>query len=183
MRASLLVEQVFHEGMLLASPQGDLSILVKAGDSFDVYGDGSVSKEISDFLFGGLNDAGQFVIRINFTDGTHGVYRGSVNAATGVIAEGNPPSLQLAQNAPNPFAQSTVLSFSLERSAPVDLAIYDAAGRRVTTLVNGPLSAGTHTAHWDGSDRSGVETASGIYWARLRAAGESRTVRMVHLRP
>jgi len=183
MRVSLFVGQDFHEAMLLGSPQGDLSILVTAGDSFDVYGDGSTYKEVSDFHFGGLNDAGQFVLRLNFTDGTHGVYRGSVNSATGVLAEGQAASLQLAQNAPNPFAQSTVLSFSLERPAPVDLAIYDAAGRRVATLVNEPLSAGIHTAHWDGQDGSGAETASGVYWARLRAAGESRTVRMVHLRP
>lgn len=184
MRASLQDAQAAqHEAMMLASPQGDLSVIVTVGDSFDVHGDGSLYKEISNFHFGGLNDASQFVIRLNFTDGTHGVYRGSVNSATGVLAEGKDASLQLAQNAPNPFAHSTTLSFSLEHPSQVELAIYDAAGRRVTTLVHEPRSAGAHTVSWEGIDDSGVETASGIYWARLRAAGESRTIRMVHLRP
>jgi hypothetical protein len=184
MRGTLLdAEAVSYEAMMLASPQGDLSVIVATGDSFDFHGDGSVFKEISNFHFGGLNDAGQFVIRLNFTDGTFGVYRGSASSATGVVAEGKTTSLQLAQNAPNPFAHSTALSFSLAQPSRVELAIYDAAGRRVTTLLNEPRAAGAHTIHWNGHDESGVETASGIYWARLHATGESRTVRMVHLRP
>jgi hypothetical protein len=176
-------EAVQHEAMVLASPQGDLGVIVTTGQSFDAHGDGSVFKEVSNFHFGGLNDAGQFVIRLDFTDGTFGVYQGSAGSATGVVVEGKSASLQLAQNAPNPFAHSTALSFSLAHPSRVELAIYDAAGRRVTTLLNEPRAAGAHTIHWNGYDESGVETASGIYWARLRAAGESRAVRMVHLRP
>jgi hypothetical protein len=175
-------ESVQHEAMMIASPEGALSVIVVAGEPFDIHGNGSELRQISGFHFGGINDAGEFVIRINFSDGTFGVYRGSANAATSVIAGGSSDSFHLAQNAPNPFAQSTTLSFSLVRPSPVELAVYDAAGRRVTTLLNESRTAGVHAVQWDGHDDAGAAVASGIYWARLHAAGESRTVRMVHLR-
>jgi hypothetical protein len=41
------------------------------------------------------------------------------------------------------------------------------------------LPAGASVISWDGLDASGRATARGIYLARVRAAGEERTVKLV----
>ncbi|MFO7654456.1 MAG: FlgD immunoglobulin-like domain containing protein [Candidatus Krumholzibacteriia bacterium] len=76
---------------------------------------------------------------------------------------------------PNPFNPRTVLAFELPEPAPVALAVHDAAGRRVRTLLIGPLAAGRHELVWDGRDDGGRPLASGVYQGRLQAG--SRTSR------
>lgn len=68
---------------------------------------------------------------------------------------------------PNPFNPETRLSFTLERTESVVLAIYDLAGKRVRSLVAGVTEAGHHAVTWGGEDARGVRMASGVYLARL----------------
>ena len=65
---------------------------------------------------------------------------------------------------------------------PVELAIFDMAGRRVRTLVDGELPAGVSEARWDGRGTRGHSPASGIYFARLSGAGGQRIAKLVLLR-
>jgi hypothetical protein len=95
---------------------------------------------------------------------------------------GTDPGLALAPNVPNPFFSSTRIGFTVPRSGPVQLAVYDVAGRRVAELVDGFLEAGPHAAIWDGTDATGRRTASGVYLVRLLADGEIRTRAVVRLR-
>jgi len=108
------------------------------------------------------------------TDG--GVFRSE--EAVVVAAEGTPPStgaLALDAPAPNPFAAATTLRFSLPAAGAVRLDVYDVLGRRVTTLVDGVLTPGAHTATWT---PTGV--AGGTYVAVLRA-GDATAVRRLLL--
>lgn len=89
--------------------------------------------------------------------------------------------LALYQNAPNPFGGSTLVRFAVPRAAHVALAVYDVAGRRVASLVDRRLEAGTHSLEWDGRDASGVRVASGVYLVRLQAAGEVTSREMVRV--
>ena len=84
----------------------------------------------------------------------------------------------LAPASPNPFATSTDLSFTLTKSGSVELAIYSVDGRRVATLEDGGLAAGTHRVTWSGTDASGRAVRPGVYFARLRSAAgiSARTV-------
>jgi len=59
---------------------------------------------------------------------------------------------------PNPFNPTTVISFQLSAFGHVKLAVYDIAGRKVATLVDGYRDAGSHEVTFDGSG-----LASGIY--------------------
>ncbi len=86
---------------------------------------------------------------------------------------------RLYPNAPNPFSPSTRLRFTLPEAAAATVRVYDVAGRRVATLVDGPVAAGDHELTWDGRDEAGRRLAAGMYLARLDAAGVTRTVRMV----
>jgi hypothetical protein len=84
-----------------------------------------------------------------------------------------PARLELSGNFPNPFNPKTTLRFAIPADAEVELAIFDISGRRVTTLVNGPLPAGSHESVWEGRDDAGVSLASGVYFSRLRVVGET----------
>jgi hypothetical protein len=100
----------------------------------------------------------------------------------GVESAASPTTLQLAQNAPNPFDRTTSLRFALPASGPVNLSVFDVAGRRVATLVNRSLDAGVHTIAWDGRDAAGASVASGVYLYRLEANGRTLTKEMVRLK-
>lgn len=64
-------------------------------------------------------------------------------------AAGLPRALKLGQNHPNPSNPATTFTYSLPRTGPVDLGIFDARGRRIAVLAEGAREAGTHRATWD----------------------------------
>jgi agmatine deiminase len=82
---------------------------------------------------------------------------------------------RLDQNRPNPFNPSTVFSFDLKYTGSATLAVYDAEGCLVRTLVDGVLAPGHHEIFWDGRNDDGRELAAGTYFYRLQAAGVSYT--------
>ncbi len=98
--------------------------------------------------------------------------------------EGEPvkTGLILHQNIPNPFNPRTTLRFHLPDAQTARLAMYDAAGREVAVLADGPLGAGWHEAAWDGTDASGHTVASGVYFARLQGEGGVEAKKTVFLR-
>ena len=89
------------------------------------------------------------------------------------------PVMDMGQNYPNPFNPKTEISFSLRDAGPVDLAVFDARGRRLITLAEGEMAAGEHRVIWTGNDDAGQPVAAGVYFYRLDAAGERSSKRMV----
>jgi FlgD Ig-like domain len=97
-------------------------------------------------------------------------------------AESNlPAALELAPITPNPTAGGAMMRFGLPRDGEISLAIYDAQGRRVRTLLSGMQSAGWIEARWDGRDESGSRAASGLYFVKLEGAGRTLSQRFVRL--
>ena len=56
---------------------------------------------------------------------------------------------------PNPFKGATRVQWQVRTTGMVSVAVFDAAGRRVTTLCNSRLNPGSYSATWRGLDRSG----------------------------
>ncbi len=81
---------------------------------------------------------------------------------------------------PNPFTAATRITYTVPGTAPTLLTVYDAAGRRVRTLVNAAQSAGTHSVSWDGTDEAGSPVAAGVYFCHL-TVGEQTATRQVQL--
>jgi flagellar hook assembly protein FlgD len=63
----------------------------------------------------------------------------------------------------------------------VRLAVHDAAGRLIRTLVAEAGSAGLHSVLWDGVDDGGQRAAPGAYFCRLTSGGVHATTRIVLL--
>jgi len=94
----------------------------------------------------------------------------------------------LLDNAPNPFGGlGTVIGYALAGECDVRLAVYNALGQEVATLVEGRQSAGRYAVRFPGA-RHTLETglagtlASGVYFYRLEAGGRVETKQMVLVR-
>ncbi|MDX1547438.1 MAG: choice-of-anchor B family protein, partial [Rhodothermales bacterium] len=55
-----------------------------------------------------------------------------------------PAGFALAAAYPNPFNPQTTVMLAVDRAQPIRVAVYDALGREVARLHEGPLAAGTH---------------------------------------
>ncbi len=94
-----------------------------------------------------------------------------------IDAESAPTADLLALSAaPNPTQGRASVSFFLPAASEARLVAYDALGREVAVLVNGPRAAGAHTAEFNTAALPG-----GLYLLRLDAAGAARTARLVVL--
>ena len=82
-------------------------------------------------------------------------------------------------NAPNPFNPRTTFTYRLSNEGAVRLAVYDAQGREVATLVDEVQRAGTHSVSWDARTERAAPLASGIYFARLESGGLERIRKIV----
>jgi len=85
----------------------------------------------------------------------------------------------LGQNYPNPFNPSTTISFTMPKTANVNLSIYNVKGQLVNTLVNGSKAFGNHSVVWNGKDVNGNDVPSGIYFYRLSTDDSVETKKMM----
>jgi hypothetical protein len=84
---------------------------------------------------------------------------------------------------PNPFNPTTTLRWSLLDTGRTRLALFDARGRRLRTLVDEEQAGpGWYTTIWDGRDDRGTALPGGVYFARLEAPSATHSIRLVLVR-
>lgn len=88
-----------------------------------------------------------------------------------------PTEFNLAQNKPNPFNPTTIISWQLPTNCHVQLNIYNIVGQKIKTLVSEIQKAGSHEIEWDAS-----EFPSGIYFYRIQAGNFVQTKRMLFIK-
>ncbi len=92
-------------------------------------------------------------------------------------------SISLLPGVPNPSRGELDIRYVLPRSADVTLRVFDAAGRRVRSLLlSSRQSSGWHSIRWDGLNEEGKPAPAGVYFYRIDVDRESRTRRAVLLR-
>jgi hypothetical protein len=80
-----------------------------------------------------------------------------------------PKEFGLRQNYPNPFNPTTVIEYALPKASDVKIQIYNILGQKVRNLVDEQQDPGYKRIHWDGTDDSGKEVSSGVYFYRIVA--------------
>jgi hypothetical protein len=90
-----------------------------------------------------------------------------------------PEDFSFEQNYPNPFNPATNFRFALPTPTKVTLEIFNILGQRVKALVDKPYPAGVHEIIWDGTNNSGEQLPTGVYFARLSAEKFSATRKVV----
>ncbi len=101
---------------------------------------------------------------------------------TGIPDDEDVAEVALAPPTPNPSDSSIGLTFALPKAGFAELSIFDVSGRLVAVVFSGEADAGRTLAVWDGRDRAGKPVSSGVYFARLAAAGEQRARKVVLIR-
>lgn len=90
---------------------------------------------------------------------------------SGVVA---PAKFDLKQNYPNPFNPSTKISYQLQQSGFVTLAVYDVLGNQIETLVNQLQQPGEYSILFEAA-----KYPSGIYMYSLRSGNMAQTKKMI----
>lgn len=129
-----------------------------------------------------------YYVRIQMADNAN-VWTGPVyvkydaSAVTGVD-DGRGASARFAlETRPNPMFGRVAASFTLASATQfADLSVYDAAGRRVSTLIQGPLAAGSHRIEWTGVDEANRPVKAGIYFLRFRSGEHTATGKVLLIR-
>jgi phosphodiesterase/alkaline phosphatase D-like protein len=146
----------------------------------------SVTTSDTFFTVGDLRQGDTYYWQVGASDGVNspswsGVESFTVTAsgltAVDPIGESIPAAFRLSQNYPNPFNPSTTIEFSVPKSGPVKLAIYNSLGVLVHTLVDENLSPGTYRRQWVASG-----LASGVYYYRIQTNEYTETKRLVLLK-
>lgn len=78
---------------------------------------------------------------------------------------------------PNPFSEDAVLSFSIDNASEVSIGIYDLSGALLQSYNMGIQSQGQHQFIVEGN-----QMESGLYFYVIKAAGETKTGKMVLVR-
>jgi len=134
--------------------------------------------------------AAMFRYRVRGIDGEGDMSRWSNTedyVATTVTRADNPVAYEtsLGRNYPNPFNPTTTIPFIVGGAGVatrgVTVAIYDARGAQIATLVEGRRPPGAHEAVWDGRSDRGRPVPSGIYFVRLVVEGSSAATRKLVL--
>ncbi len=86
-------------------------------------------------------------------------------------------TFSLSQNYPNPFNPSTVIQYSLEKSALVKIDIFNVLGQQVSTLLDTYQQAGNYKIQFNGR---GLE--SGVYYYRISMDGVEKFRKMMLLK-
>jgi hypothetical protein len=93
-----------------------------------------------------------------------------------------PKEFGLRQNYPNPFNPATVIEYALPKVSEVKIQIYNILGQKVRDLVDERQEPGYKTIPWDGTDDSGKEVSSGIYFYRMVARTNQESEEFVQRR-
>jgi hypothetical protein len=93
-------------------------------------------------------------------------------AGRATMTEGSrlPNAFVLHSGRPNPIHGSTTIAFDLPTATSVRLRVFDAQGRLVKVLAEGPTEPGFHRRTWDRTDERGERVAPGVYLCRFDAA-------------
>lgn len=93
-----------------------------------------------------------------------------------------PLKFAVQQNYPNPFNPTTIIRYTIPRSAKVEIVIYNTLGQKVKTLLSQFQKAGHYSVIWNAKNDVGEKVGSGIYYYTIKAGKHSMVRKMLLLK-
>lgn len=111
-------------------------------------------------------------------DGTNrSIWIAIVDVTTDLAESFEKMPYSLEQNYPNPFSESTYISYKLRRPSVVSLSVYDLFGRKVAVIINSKnMEAGKYIEQFNASD---YNINSGVYYFTLQIGNKVEKQKMV----
>lgn len=82
---------------------------------------------------------------------------------------------------PNPFKESTTISFSLSEIPNIKISIYNAMGKLMVDWKNINLQQGENSVVWKARDDAGRPVQPGIYHCKISNSKYSQSLKIVHI--
>ncbi|MEA1996614.1 MAG: right-handed parallel beta-helix repeat-containing protein, partial [Gemmatimonadota bacterium] len=139
----------------------------------DWNGDGKYAIDDVIALMRGILDAG----------GREGLLAGAHLKRSSLLSDPFMAGISFAAGPADPLrAGDTYVRFQVPENAGrgITLTVFDTSGRKVRTLLDGDLPAGTHTVTWDGLDGSGARVSPGFYFIRVDTESGARARKVVY---
>jgi protocatechuate 3,4-dioxygenase beta subunit len=99
-----------------------------------------------------------------------------------IVAVTEKYTTELKDYALNPANGEVTIKFSLERTATVNLEIFDVQKNKVRSLTTSSFAGGEHSLVWDGKDDKGTQVKSDIYLYRMTTTGYLTEKRMLYVK-
>ena len=80
----------------------------------------------------------------------------------------NATKFKLANPAPNPFNNTTVIHYEIVKNGNIDLAIYNLLGEKVRVIKNSYHHQGKYEVNWNGKNNQGNIVPSGLYFVKMQ---------------
>ena len=161
-------------GNLAAVWNYDYTVMTVSHDSFAYSTNYSFMVTAGQSLDGYALKAGAVPDSFSFGTGVNGV---NGQPATAGVA------FFLASAVPNPMSSGqTAIAFGLPQAGQVRIEVYNIAGQRVKTLVNGNMDAGHHQIAWNGRNDAGQRVANGVYMYRMNSGSFVATKKLLMLK-
>jgi hypothetical protein len=93
-----------------------------------------------------------------------------------------PTEWGLAQNFPNPFNSSTIITYQVPITLKVRIEIFDILGHQVKLVSDRTHTPGHYTLQWNGQDENNVIVPNGVYFYRITADGYKAVRKMILLK-
>ena len=106
-------------------------------------------------------------------------------SATNIANEaliGAPLKFELKQNFPNPFNPETKIEYELFTSGKVEIALYNALGQKVRTLVSDYQASGLHSVYWNGLTDQGTKASSGTFFYVMKMNHQTLSRKLVMIK-
>jgi len=161
----MLTDAYSLQRMKILKKDGTTDVIVIANDTQISFSDGNpahrmkVQKKDNSFDMYNLSD----VIVISF----------STTGITGSPEKIKEMPISLLKNYPNPFNPSTNISFDLNKSGLVTVAVYNQKGELVQELIRQNLEAGQHQLKWNAGN-----IASGLFFTKVTMDNISKVSKM-----
>jgi len=110
--------------------------------------------------------------------GTNQFWLTNVGQIVGVQGQVAPKELRLAIAGLSPSRGVARFRIDMPARMHTSLVLYDVMGRRVRSLVDREMATVSTEVTWDGRDQGGAAVGTGMYFARMVAAGTSQVVRV-----
>ncbi|MFO7655148.1 MAG: S8 family serine peptidase [Candidatus Krumholzibacteriia bacterium] len=93
-----------------------------------------------------------------------------------------PPAAPTVSAVPNPFYDQVAIRYEAEGGEPVQVRIFDAAGREVWSTAAPPPGAGSGETIWNGRTAGGATAPSGVYLVHVRQGDRAGACKVVIVR-
>lgn len=83
---------------------------------------------------------------------------------------------------PNPFNQTSTISYEVAQACLVSVDIFDLSGRIVYPILNSEEPAGQHSVEWSGTNQAGEDVSPGLYLCRIQTGSVVETTGLCLIR-